>query len=152
MTTLDERFPPSIPANENTVATFIPSRSPEFKVHKTPGLAHSALGQRGFYDARAKYELRDGEWQRVWAYVPPDNCRRCNRRYADVLAEQARQAQAVNRFYRPAKYHADPTHTGPGWNAEPVCKICVEQIKQDTDKAEQEESARALHDRYFLNK
>lgn len=149
MRTLDEQFPPTIPAAVQSVASFIPGRNPEFKVHKSAGLAHSALGQRGFYDARAKYVLRDGEWQRDWAYVPPKNCRRCDRRYEDVVLSEQRK---TNRGGWRTKYHHDPTYTGPVWCSEPVCIICVREIKQEADKAEQEEAARALHERYFLNK
>lgn len=150
MRTLDEQFPPTLPANVQTVATFIPSRSPEFKVHSKPGLAHNALGGRGYTVARAKYELIDGEWKRVWAYVPPTNCRRCNRLYADVLAEQKRQSGRNYHWHH--QYYDDPTYTGPKWCAEPVCKICVEQIKQEAKKAEQEEAARVFHELYLLNK
>lgn len=149
MSTFDERFPPSIPASVQSVATFIPARSPEFKVHKSPGLAHGALGQRGFHESRAKYELVDGAWQRVWAYVPPDNCRRCKRRYDDVVASE--QARRNHRGWM-SKYHHDPSYDGPVWCSEPVCILCVRDIKEETDKAEQEAAARELHDRYFLNK
>jgi len=143
---VDERFPESLKADVSSVATFIPSRSPEFKVHSKVGLAHSALGGRGFYESRAKYVLTDGVWKRVWAYVPPDNCRRCGRRYSDVLAEQKRQAEEAGRFFHPrhAKYHSDPTYDGPKWCEEPVCRICVDEINLEAIKAEQEAAARML--------
>lgn len=147
---LDEQFPLLIESTVQSVATFIPSRQPVFKVHTTAGLAHSALGNKGFTDAKAKYELGDKGWTRVWAYVPPENCRRCNRKFDDVLAEQRRQNPNAN-YWRFSRYHDDPTYTGPRWCAEPVCKICVEQIRQEQAEAEQEAAARAVHEQFFTN-
>lgn len=149
MRTLDEQFPPTIPAADQSVATFIPGRNPEFKVHKSAGLAHSALGQRGFGDRKAKYEFHNGEWKRVWAYVPPANCRRCSRRYDDVVASE--QARRTHRGWI-TKYQHDPSYDGPVWCSEPVCIICVREIRAETEKAEEEAAARALHERYFINK
>lgn len=134
---VDEYFPETLPAEQNTVATYIHDRSPAFKVHSKVGLAHNALGGRGFTVARAKYELVSGEWKRVWAYVPPDNCRRCGRKYDDVVAEEQRQRDAKRgSYWRVVKYHHDPTYTGPKWSEEPVCRICVGQIEAEQAAAQ----------------
>lgn len=134
---LDERFPPVIAANLHTIATFIPYRSPEFKVHSKPGLAHGAMSNRGFHESFAKYELIDGEWRRVYAYMPPDKCKRCGNAYE-------------HRGY--TKYHTDPREESiPRWQRTPVCKDCASAIRAEIVQEEADKEYRQNHERYFLN-
>jgi hypothetical protein len=124
----------------------IPYRSPEFKVHKKEGLAHNALSQRGYTEPKAKYEFISGQWKRVWAYVPPTNCRRCGQSYEDVQSRQ----KAAGKYYG-GKYRHDPSYDGPNWCAEPVCAECVPQINAEIEQAEKDMEQRENHERYFLN-
>ena len=131
---LDEMFPPAMACD--TVATMIPHRSPTFKVHSRPGLAHNALGQRGFNSPFAKYELENGVWVRTYAYVPPTHCKNCGERYSTG-------------YYR---YETDPREVDlPRWQRTPVCKDCVPRIEAEIEQAEADMEYRDKHERYFLN-
>lgn len=132
---IDELFPPAVTCD--TVATDIPHRSPRFKVHSKAGLAHNAMGQRGFNSAFAKYELENGVWVRTYAYVPPTHCKNCGDQYPG----------GYNR------YHADPREVDlKQWQKTPVCRHCVIAIKAEIQQAEADMEYRAKHERYFLNK
>lgn len=134
MDELDELFPPAV--TTDTVATDIPHRSPRFKVHSKPGLAHNAMGQRGFNSAFAKYELENGVWVRTYAYIPPTHCKRCGEKYE----------RAYNR------YRMDPREADMlTYLRTPVCKKCVGEIEQEIKQAEEDMERRANHERYFLN-
>lgn len=134
MDALDELFPPAV--TTDTVATDIPHRSPRFKVHSKPGLAHNALGKRGFNSAFAKYELENGVWVRTYAYIPPDQCKRCGNDY--------------QRSYN--RYHHDPREDDlPKYRRTPVCKDCVSEIRAEIEQAEADMEYREKHERYFLN-
>lgn len=131
---LDELFPPAMACD--TVATYIPHRSPSFKVHSRAGLAHNALGQRGFASAFAKYELENGVWVRTYAYIPPTHCKRCGAEYE----------KAYNR------YRMDPREADVlTYLRTPVCKKCVGEIEQEIKQAEADMEYREKHERYFLN-
>ena len=131
---LDEVFPPAMACD--TVATYIPSRSPSFKVHNKPGLAHNAMSQRGFGSPFAKYELVDGVWHRTYAYVPPTHCKRCGEKHERGWS----------------MYNADPREEDiPRWKRTPVCKDCVPAIRQELEQAEADMEYREKHERYFLN-
>ena len=140
---LDEQFP--IYLASDTVATFIPYRSPEFKVHSKAGLAHNALGQRGYREPKAKYELVDGVWHRTWAYYPPTVCRHCDRLYKDVKVKDHWGST------RGSDYYDDPSYTGPKWARLPVCKECAVAIQEEAEKAEADMGQREAHERYLLN-
>jgi hypothetical protein len=144
----DEKFPPTLPSKSATVASFIPSRSPEFKVHSSPGLCHSALGYGGFDRDRAKYELADGEWVRVWYFAgnATRECPECKGNPFEII--KARQG---DRGYWRSAWREDPRHTGPVWNHTPVCADCNERLTQEIKQAEQDMEYREKHERYFLN-
>lgn len=132
---LDELFPPTMACD--TVATYIPHRSPSFKVHSKPGLAHNALGQRGFNSPFAKYELENGVWIRTYAYIPPTHCKRCGESF---------KGKGYSCYYH------DPREDDlPRWKRTPVCKDCVPAIRQELEQAEADMEYREKHERYFLN-
>lgn len=106
-------FPDTIPHAEAHVwATLIPGRTPEFKVHRTEGLANSAMSQRGVYASFAKYELVDGEWKRRFLYVPRSACDRCKAPYAIHETGYSRMR------------NIDSTFDGPNYLAPVICNMC----------------------------
>ncbi len=64
-------------------ATFCPDRRPNFKVHTSKGLAHSAIGYHKPQSEIAMYHLEviNGEavWQKVWEYTFPSSCPSCGK-------------------------------------------------------------------------
>lgn len=142
---LDDKFPPTLPANSSTVASFIPSRSPEFKVHASAGLCHSALSNRAPFQDRAKYELINGEWVRTWYWAgnATRNCHECDRDPFELAKNR------IARYYR--VWNNDPRHMGAVWNHKPVCLDCHDRIKAEIEQAEIDMEYREKHERYFLN-
>lgn len=106
-------FPDTIPSAEAHVwATMIPDRSPEFKVHKSEGLANSAMGNRGINESYAKYELVDGVWHKRYEYIPPDVCDRCNGPFVGT------------RPYDTGRNRQRYLYKGVGYLAPVICNTC----------------------------
>lgn len=69
-------------ANPPEWATFVPDRTPAFKLHTSKQLAHSAIADKKPKREVALYHIESDEagkpvWRKVWEYVYPDNCERC---------------------------------------------------------------------------
>ena len=74
-------YPDVLTFQTEPFATVIPSRSPAFKVHRTEGLANSALAH---HRNGAKYELINGTWTKKWEFnTNPTNCDNCGNLLGD---------------------------------------------------------------------
>lgn len=112
------RFPDTIPANDAQFATFVPFRKPEFKVHRTEGLAHSAMAQRGYGEAYAMYQLIQGFWVKVYEYQPPTDCGDCGNPIGDTKWGFPDYCKPVLR---------------KKWNSPPICRTCYYKQTEERD-------------------
>lgn len=112
-------FPESLPSQETGWATYIPGRSPAFKMHTSRGLAHAALSGRSYAESYAEYELVDGEWLRRFTYVPTNNCNYCG----DEFTKNQYGAYVRIR----------PLSDGPQWDKLPICRDCYQIQKEQRD-------------------
>lgn len=124
------QFPDVLPASVNVWATYIPYRTPEFKVHRSEGLANNAMGQRGPDESYAKYQLVSGEWVKVFEHHPAKNCAWCS---APLTGYRDR--------YLP------PLSKKPKWQQPTICKQCY-----DTSYAQQRREAQELRERRELQR
>jgi hypothetical protein len=137
-------FPDTMPASVNMWATYIPNRSPEFKVHKNEGLANSAMGQRDLNESYAKYALRGGEWVKVYEYQPKHFCDWCSKN----LHENEKDARGR---YRTTRYR--PPHSKkPKWQQPVICAGCyntaVAQKRREEQEARERAELKRLQDKY----
>ncbi len=122
-------FPDTLPSEEIGWATFVPERKPQFKVHNTKGLAHSALGQRNYYESYALYELVGGIWHRRFEYVPGSDCNYCGNEFSkDQWGGYVR---------------IRPLSDGPGWNKKPICNKCYTVQREQRNREIREAQERA---------
>lgn len=119
-------FPDSIPAETAQFATVIPYRTPEFKVHKSEGLANSALANR---NQGAKYKLENGAWVKVWEYKEPTHCDNC---------EQQEPPDAGYRWFSTPRDYRGPAIEAPNW-----CPPCIQEAADARRRIEQERKDRA---------
>ena len=68
--------PPKV--NQNVWATHVQTRSPNFKVHSSQGLAHSAVGYHFPENTVTMYHLENGEWAVYRVFERPTECDRCH--------------------------------------------------------------------------
>lgn len=58
-------------------ATYCAIRKPEFKVHSSLGLAHSAIANKKPHYEVTLLHFEDGHWRVEWEYTHPEACERC---------------------------------------------------------------------------
>jgi len=105
-------FPDTLNFQKEPFATVIPPRSTTFKVHKTEGLANSALSYHG---EGAKYKQENGVWVKVWEFKVAENCETCDA----ILGEDDRRSS-----YYGDNHYRSPLHRGPQIFAPYLCKVC----------------------------
>jgi len=108
-------YPDTIDAQVEPFATVVPSRSPSFKVHRSEGVANSALSH---HKQGAKYELVDGVWTKRWEFYEPTNCENCN----GVLDENR---DKTGSYYR-NDWLRSPLWRGSHIFAPFLCRTCYE--------------------------
>lgn len=108
-------FPDKLSFVKEPFATVIPWRSPPFKVHKTEGLANSALSHHG---QGAKYKQVDGVWIKVWEFYEPTECENCQNPLSDD--------DEVSHYFRNRhdRWHRSPLYRGATLFAPFLCKEC----------------------------
>lgn len=136
-------FPERLNFDKEPFATVIPGRaSGTFKVHKTEGLANSALSHHG---EGAKYKQENGVWVKVWEFYEPEDCESCG-----TLLNSERDKK--RNVYGSTKWYRSPLHRGSHIFAPFLCKNChdkEEQVVDDREKAKRwraEEKRRAQFD------
>lgn len=123
-------FPDVLAFDKEPFATVIPYRSPSFKVHKTEGLANSALSH---HKQGAKYELVNGVWTKRWEFKEPDNCEVCGVGLSD------RDRTKTHYAYQKGTRLRSPIHKGSAIFAPYLCLECY---KGETAIAEEKQKAR----------
>ncbi len=132
-----QEFPETLPSNESMFATFIPARTPEFKVHRTEGLAHSALGQRSYDESYAKYEMKDGQWVKVFEYVPQtEGCGICGGSF---------RVSTYSGGYRHVR--CESLSKAPRWKKKPICQNCRNTQRAQERRMQEEARDRAEYER-----
>lgn len=136
-------FPDQLSFHKEPFATVIPYRSPAFKVHKSEGLANSALSH---HKEGAKYKQENGVWVKTWEFYEPIECESCH-----LLLDETRD-RTRNYYGRYGDYYRSPLHKGSEIFAPFLCLSCYENedaIVRDRQKARQwaaEQKRRALFD------
>lgn len=125
-------FPDTLPSTESQYATYIPWRTPEFKVHRTEGLAHSALGQRSYDEPYAKYELKGGVWHKVFEYQPADVCGFC---------KGSLRVGTPSGGWRYSRNES--LSKAPKWTKKPICRNCYNIQNEQRKREMQEQRERA---------
>jgi hypothetical protein len=79
-----KNFVPPKPPEVPPYATYVPDRSPQFKVHASRGKAVSAISYVHSYQARGGivYALVDGKWKEELRYEPQETCDKCNKKFS----------------------------------------------------------------------
>jgi|SRR6478735_8958103 len=132
----EEKFPSKIPSDESQWATLCYGRSPEFKVHSKRGLAHSAIANKKPSHEIAMYELKEGEWHKVWEYEFPTICE-CGKTYEHT---------STTGFTRKS-YHVAWGYDGKVMDAPVVCRECYNKsYKAYTDRQTRERELAQLAD------
>lgn len=123
-------FPDQLSFNKEPFATVIPTRAAgTFKVHKTEGLANSALSH---HHEGAKYKQMHGVWVKVWEFYDPTNCESCG----NFLDEE--RDGYKDYWGRKTEWLQSPLHKGSLIFAPFLCRICYdaeEEIVMDRQKA-----------------
>lgn len=123
-------FPEKLDFQKEPFATVIPSRSVSFKVHKSEGLANSALSH---HREGAKYKQVDGEWIKVWSFYEPTNCEKCQ---APLDSERDKNE---NYWGQKTEWLRSPLHKGSHIFAPFLCLECY---KPEAELADEREEAR----------
>lgn len=130
--TRDYVYPDTLSFNKEPFATVIPYRSPSFKVHRTEGLANSALSH---HREGAKYELKAGVWTKIWEFKVPDDCESCG-----SPLDKERDTHR-NYYGQPSnKWFRSPLWTGSVILTPYLCAPCYERENreyEDKQKARQ---------------
>ena len=129
-------FPDTLPSKESMFATYIPARTPEFKVHRTEGLAHSALGQRNYNESYAKYEMKEGQWVKVFEHHPADACGLCGGTF-----------QVTHPSGRTGVFRYESYAKVPKWQKEPICHNCYTTQREKQRRIDEEKRERAQYER-----
>lgn len=124
-------FPDQLNFQKEPFATVIPYRSTTFKVHKTEGLANSALSHHG---CGAKYKQENGVWVKIWEFYEPEVCENCDA----VLTDR----DSVNHYYRHGhdKWLRSPLYKGSKIFAPFLCRACYDredEVVTERQKARQ---------------
>jgi hypothetical protein len=132
-------FPDTIPSKESMWATYIPARSPEFKVHKTLGLARSAMGQRSYDESYALYEMQGGQWVKTFEYHPAEMCGICGWRFN-------------NGTDRWARVRYESMSKASKWTKGPICAKCYgiqrDQIRREAEERRELAELKRLQNKY----
>lgn len=114
-------------------ATLIPDRAPEFKVHTSLGLAHSAIAYHKPHSEVALYHLESDAlgayWQKTWEYVFPETCSNCG--------NAPSPSRRGNRFYLPFRYE------GIVKDAPVVCDNCYYETQNKAKREQQQRAEKA---------
>lgn len=143
-------YPDVLNFDREPFATVIPSRSVStFKVHKTEGLANSALSH---HKQGAKYKQENGVWVKVWEHNSnPTNCESCN---AGLDPDRDKTGGPYNYS---KEWLRSPLHKGAAIFAPYRCRVCFEaeqEVVNDRKKAREwraEQKRRETFDAQFKN-
>lgn len=119
-------------------ATYIPSRSPQHKMHNTRGQAHNAVANK-FPDGEGHvFEFVDGDWKISHSYYPPDECAWCK---GDFWTQNPYSHRRHLSRYVPR------SQEGPNFKRDVICASCYNKDEQDRRVRLQEERERAEYER-----
>lgn len=109
-------------------ATFIPDRTPNFKMHNTKQQAMAAMAYRMPNNACTLLHFENGEWVEEWDYQPSDICNWCG---GSVYVESYGRKWAHR--------HYPPQHKGTRVGSPVICDGCykAERLRL-ADKAHEE--------------
>lgn len=116
------------PARDKKVwATYVKTRSPEFKIHSKEGHATSAISTHWRSSDTAKYVFVDGQWIAEFSRKRPENCSECELPVMRQVTPQ--EAGDYNiRAYRNQIYTAHQhwldDYLRP-WESRVVCTLCM---------------------------
>lgn len=122
-------FPDTLTFDKEPFATVIPYRTPSFKVHRTQGLANSALTH---HKQGAKYELIDGVWHKCWEFKDPEDCDSCG------IGLDPSRDRFRNYYGNQTGWLRSPLHKGSAIDQPYLCLNCYEAevtVVEDKKKA-----------------
>lgn len=124
--TREYTFPDKLDFQKEPFATVIPARNTAFKVHKTEGLANSALA---YHKQGAKYKQENGAWVKVWEFYDPEACEKCT-----LPLDPTRDQKPIAHYYREYnKWYRSPLHKGAEIFSPFLCKTCYDEEKKVVD-------------------
>lgn len=106
-------------------ATYIPSRSLQFKTHTKRNHATNAMNYRagsnwsGPGKPSIMYEFVDGKWVERERYEPPTNCAHCGRDFDEVALKKSSA-----RYYYAKCHTVHDRKVSPSYRQKRVCQEC----------------------------
>lgn len=109
-------------------ATYVPTRSPMFKVHSSEGLARNAFSyHRGNGDMQVlKWNDKDEDWDIETDWIRPDNCPQCQ----GTMYERGYWRGRVANIYK---------ENGPDYRQPMVCYPCWHKMYEEYNREWREE-------------
>jgi hypothetical protein len=97
-------------------ATDVPSRNPQFKIHRTQGLAMSALSDKMPYGACQvlRFDLASMMWKVYIDFISPTDCERCGGPFAYGTYRDRTDKIAEDRL----------GDKRPKWQRDIICRVC----------------------------
>lgn len=116
------------PARDKKVwATYVKTRSPEFKIHAKEGHATSAISLHWRDSDTAKYVLLDGQWFTEFSRKRPETCSECHLPLSRKISPEEvinYNIVAYNNYIYTVRQHWLDDYLRP-WESRVVCTLCM---------------------------